>query len=149
MGHVFAAMGAGASAGAILLFLSHIAPKFGAGNFVRDLDKPILLGRSVTRREAHFVGMFLHLVMSAVFGAGYAVLADHGLVSGFDPLPIFAWGLGLACVNGLVVFPIEGHGIFGIKEDSWFPVDLVITNLLWAALFWWLMRLWLGLAISS
>lgn len=149
MSHVIAAMGAGASAGAILLFLSHVAPQFGAGNFVRDIDKPVLLGRNVTRREAHFVGMFVHLVMSAVFGGAFAVFADLGVVSGFTFVPIFAWGIALACVNGLVILPLEGHGIFGAKEDSWFPIDLVITNLLWAVLFWWLMRLWLGLAIFS
>jgi hypothetical protein len=149
MSHVIAALGAGAAAGGVLLFLSHIAPRFGAGNFVRDIDKPVLLGRSVTRREAHFVGMLVFLVMSSVFGAGFAVLADQGLVSGFDMLPIFAWGMALATLNGLVILPLEGHGIFGVKEDSWFPVDLVITHILWAVLFWWLMRLWLGLAIYS
>jgi hypothetical protein len=139
---IFPAMGAGVSAGAILLFLSHIAPRFGAGNFVRDLDQPVLFGRHITRREAHFVGIFVYLVFSLAFGGMYAFLVSAGIVSGFQLLPILGWSLILTIVSGGIILPLEGHGLFGVKEDAWFPVDLIITYIFWGILYWWLMSVW-------
>lgn len=148
MNHILAAIGAGASAGGILLFLSHVAPRLGAGNFIRNLDRPLLFGKIVTRREAHFIGILTHLALSSVFGGAYALLAMLGLVSGFEFIPLVVWGLILTVFVGGVLLPLEGHGLFGWREDNWFPVDLVLTNLLWSLFFWWLMRIWLGLAIT-
>ncbi|MFA5935848.1 MAG: hypothetical protein WC787_03275 [Patescibacteria group bacterium] len=149
MNHILPAMAAGASAGGILLLLSHVAPLFGAGNFVRDLDQPKLLGRDVTRREAHIAGMLIHLLVSIVGGGGYAFLISTGVISNFHFLPILAWSGIIALVMGGIVLPLEGHGVFGFKEDAWFPIDLLLTNVLWAILFWWLMRVWIGLAVFS
>lgn len=148
MTHILPALAAGASAGGILLFLSHIAPRFGAGNFIRDIDRPLLFGKTITRREAHFVGMFAHLVISSVFGGAFAWLVDAGVVRGFEAVPLLVWSLVVTLLVGGVLMPLEGHGLFGLKEDPWFPVDLVVTNILWAVLFGWLMHLWLGLGIT-
>ncbi len=119
-----------------MLFLSHLAPYFKAGNFVRDLDQPVLLGRKVTRREAHLVGIFVFLILSTVFGGLFGLLVQTGVAAGFQFLPIILWSLVLTLVYGGVILPLEGHGFFGLKEDAWFPVDLVITDFLWAILFW-------------
>lgn len=148
MTHILPAIGAGASAGGVLLFLSHIAPRFGAGNFIRDIDRPLLFGKTITRREAHFVGMLTHLVLSAVFAGAYALLVNMGVVRGFDVVPLLGWSAVLTLLVGGVLMPLEGHGLFGLKEDPWFPVDLIVTNVLWSMLFWWLMHLWLGLGIT-
>ncbi|MFH1078387.1 MAG: hypothetical protein V1745_03885 [Patescibacteria group bacterium] len=149
MPHLLLALVAGAVSGAALLLLSHLAPRFGAGRFFKDIDKPVLLGRSVTRGESHAVGIAVHLALSAAFGAGFAVLVDQGIFSGYVAVPIFIWGAAFALVNGLVVLPLEGHGLFGAKEDVWFPIDLVVTSLLWAVLFWWIVRLWSAFVIFS
>lgn len=136
MDSIFSAMIAGISAGGIMLFLSHVAPYFKAGNFVRDLDQPVLFGRTITRREAHLVGIFVFLILSAVFGGLFGWLVETGLVAGFQFLPSVIWSVILTLVYGGIILPLEGHGFFGLKEDAWFPVDLVITNFLWAVLFW-------------
>ena len=135
-------LAAGTIAGAIMLFLSHLAPLFGAGNFILDLDEPRVFGREITRREAHVLGVLVHLLMTAVFGGVYAWLVETGMFLDFSLLPILIWGLLATLFMGGVVFPIEGHGLFGIREDNWFPVDLVITNVGWALIFWWIIRLW-------
>ncbi|MCI0478995.1 hypothetical protein L0Y59_00415 [Candidatus Uhrbacteria bacterium] len=142
MFHVVVALLTGAAAGAVILLLSHLAPRVGAGAFVRDIDRPVLLGKSVSRRGSHVIGMAVYLALAAAFGACFAVFVEHGAVSGYDVLPIFVWGTAFACMNGLVVLPLEGHGLFGAKEDVWFPIDVVVTSLLWAVLFWWFVRLW-------
>jgi hypothetical protein len=133
---------AGAAAGGILLFLSHIAPRFGAGAFVRDLDAVRVFGREISRREAHALGMFLHLALSFVFGALYAFGVSQGIASGYRAVPLAAYAGLITLFAGGVVMPLEGHGLFGWKEDSWFVVDLFITNVLWTALYALVVTAW-------
>jgi len=125
----------GACAGSILLFLSHIAPRWGAGNLMRDTDEPRFFGRAVSRREAHLFGMVFHLALSFLFGAVFAWCVHEGLFPNFGGIPLGIYAILITFVMGGVIAPLEGHGIFGIKEDAWYPVDLVITNALWVGLY--------------
>ena len=134
---------AGISAGAIMTFLSHIAPRFGAGNFIRDIDRPQVFGRDVTRRESHLLGILVHLCLSLVFGLIYALLVERELVAGFELLPILFYSLVLALFTGFVVMPIEGHGLFGRKHDNWFMADVILTNIFWGLVFYALAGLWM------
>ncbi len=140
---LFAGAYAGLASGAILLFLSHVAPRLGAGNFIRDLDEPRIFGHEVTRREAHLIGVLMHLVLSLVSGFLFALAVDRGWVSGFHLLPILGWSVMLLLFTGVVVMPLEGHGFFGVKHDAWFPVDAMLTNIFWALIYLGLVHLWL------
>jgi hypothetical protein len=131
---LFGAIG-GFGAGAILFLLSHLAPRMGAGTFVRDLDQVCILGHDCSRREAHLIGAALHLGLSIIFGAAYVYAANQGMVTGFRTLPLALYALLLTIFMGGIVLPLEGHGLFGFKEDAWFPADLLITNALWVLLF--------------
>ncbi len=135
-------LAAGAIAGAIMLFLAHLAPLFGAGNFVHDLDEPHLFRREISRREAHLVGVLVHVLMTAAFGGLYAYFVEAGIFPDFSLLPVLGWGFLVTLFMGGVVMPIEGHGAFGVREDAWFPVDLLLTHAGWAVVFWWIIRLW-------
>jgi len=141
---IFAALVAGAFAGTILLFFAHLAPSIGAGNFIRDLDQPRLLGKDLSLREAHFMGALLHLVLSAVFGGVYAYFVRIGAFADFGLLPLLGWSVIITLFTGGIILPLEGHGLFGVKEDAWFPVDLILTSVAWAVLFWWMITLWPG-----
>lgn len=147
MTHILPGFSVGATSGAIILFLSHVAPLVGGGNFIRDIDRPTLFGRAISRREAHFVGIFVHIAVSALFGALFGLLVDQGIVYTFSFLPLLGWGVVLGLVTGAIILPLEGHGFFGLKEDAWFPADLFLTNVLWAVLMWSLMSVWNGLAL--
>ncbi len=136
------ALAAGALSGAILLFLSHVAPRFGAGNFIRDLDQPRLFDRELSGREAHVLGSLVHICISALFGLGYGILVEQQVFGGFEILSLLGWSLIMSLFVGGVVLPLEGHGIFGVREDAWFPVDLVLTNTFWAVLFWLILQWW-------
>jgi hypothetical protein len=135
---------AGGCAGAIMSFLSHIAPRFGAGNFIEDSGlETHAFGKSISRREAHFIGVLLHLVLSIAFGFVFALGVELGYIPGYEYVPILIYSFALALITGLVIMPLEGYGIFGLKHDAWFMVDAVLTNFLWGHLFLVLMRLWL------
>ena len=142
---ILLALVGGAMSGVILLFFSHVAPRFGAGNFIRDLDEPRAFGKELTRREAHLLGALLHLLTSIVAAGTFAVLVAQFVFSGFGLLPLLGCGMVMTLVIGGVLLPLEGHGLFGFKEDPWFPVDLFLTNVLWSVLFWWIMRILLPL----
>ncbi len=135
------ALAAGAMSGVILLFFSHLAPAFGAGNFIRDLDQPHIFGQPVTRREAHLLGALVHVLVATLFGGIYAYLVMLHIFLGYELLSLLGWSLVLSLFVGGIVMPLEGHGLFGVKEDTWFPVDLVLTNAVWSLLFWWIMQM--------
>lgn len=132
----------GIGAGGILLFLSHIAPRFGAGNYVRDTDALRLFGRNYSRREAHLFGVVFHLALSFLFGACFAYGVQQGVASGYDFIPLGLYALLITVFVGGVVMPLEGHGLFGWKEDAWFTLDLFLTNVGWAVLYGLVMAMW-------
>lgn len=134
---------AGMSAGVILAFLSHIAPRLGAGNFIPDTDKPKLFGKSVSRREAYLVGVLAHIILSGIFGAAFAACVEIGLFTDYGYVPMLVWVVALTLFSGLVVMPLEGHGWFGVRHDKWFIVDAFVTNVLWGILYLLLAHVWL------
>lgn len=134
---------AGIGAGSIVLFLSHIAPRWNAGRFVRDLDQLRLFGRAYSRREAHVIGVLLHLGLTFFFGALYAFGVLQGLAGGYGAFPLAVYAVLLTLFWGGIVMPLEGHGLFGVREDEWFPVDLLLSNLGWAFLYAIIVRVWL------
>lgn len=139
---LFAGAYAGGIAGALLTLIAHVAPRFGAGNFIRDLDNPHIVGRRISQREAHFLGIFLHLCTSIVSGIIFAYGVERGWISGFHILPMVGFATIMLLGSALVLMPLEGHGFFGIKHDAWFVVDALITNLFWGGLYLLLIPLW-------
>lgn len=126
-----------------MTFLSHIAPRFGAGNFIRDIDQPKMFGRDISRREAHLLGILVHLCFSLLFGLGYAWLVDLGWVGEFGVVTVLLYSIAVGLFTGLVIMPIEGHGFFGRKHDPWFMADVLLTNLFWGLVYIALVRLWM------
>lgn len=139
---LFAGAYAGGAAGAILTLLSHIAPWFGAGNFIRDLDDPQIFGRNISHREAHFLGILVHLIACIASGVLFALGVERAWFSGFHVIPMLGWTMILLLASSVIVMPLEGHGFFGRKHDAWFVVDAFVTNLLWGGLYLLLIRLW-------
>ncbi len=142
MNMLFLGAASGVIAASIMLLFSHLAPFFGAGNFVRDLDEPRVFGKEISYREAHYLGVLLHVMFCLVSGGLFGAFFDAGLISGVGLLSVMGWSLVAFLFYGGVLMPLEGHGVFGVKEDAWFPVDLFLTNVLWGVLFWWIINLW-------
>lgn len=139
---LFAGAYAGGAAGAILTLLAHIAPRFGAGNFIRDLDDPQIFGRAISHREAHFIGILVHLIACILSGSLFALGVERAWFSGFQVLPMLGWSVFILLLSSCIIMPLEGHGFFGRKHDAWFVIDAFVTNLLWGGLYLVLIRLW-------
>ena len=144
---ILAGLIAGTIAGAILLLLAHLAPYVGAGEFVNDIGRMDVLGQRCTRREGQYVGILMHVLVSGGFGAVYAAFVSYHWIADFHFLHIMGWNIFLTLFVGGIVMPLEGHGLFGMKEDAWFPLDLFLTNIAWGFLFWWLIPSWLQMLV--
>jgi hypothetical protein len=134
---------AGTAAGAILAFFSHVAPRFGGGNFILEREHPRLFGKPISRREAYLVGLLAHLILSGAFGFMFALLVLFGIFASFSYGAMLWFVAGLTLLVGLVIMPMEGHGFFGRGHDAWFMIDALLTNFLWGNLFLLLIRLWM------
>ncbi len=132
----------GGAAGAIVTFLAHIAPAFGAGNFIQDMDRPQVFGRDLSRREAHLLGILVHLCLSILFGIGFGFAVQQHWFDGFNLIPLFVYSIIITVVTGVAIMPWEGQGFLGRKHDPWFIVDALLTNLGWAVLVYLIAHLW-------
>lgn len=134
---------AGLAAGALQLFLSYVAPAVAAGNFIAQAPEPVVLGKQLSRRESHLVSALVHLVASTVFGTLYGLAVVFDWVSDFSLVAILAWSLMITLFAGLVLLPLEGHGLFGRRHDAWFFADSVLSHLFWGIAFYAIVQLWL------
>ena len=125
---------AGLAAGTVLAFFSHLAPYIRSGKEVKLGDDPHVFGHPLNRREAHLLSLLVQLLLSVVFGAVFGWFLQLGWVGSFGILPLLVWSSALAFVTGAVVLPLDGHGLFGHKQEVWFFVDMLITNGIWALL---------------
>lgn len=146
---ILAGLIVGIIAGTILLFLSYIAPYIGAGNFLKETKNSRIGGKRISQREGQYIGILVHLMSAAFFGMLYAAAVAFGVVSDFSFIHLLGWSGVMTLVIGGIILPLEGHGLFGVKEDAWFPLDLYITNFLWCILYWWLIPSWLSVIAVS
>ncbi len=133
---------AGIVAGGAMILLSHVAPRYGAGAYAKDVDVIRCFGRACSRRESHVIGITVHMILYAFFGLLYAVGAEQGIVTGFGAVPLFIYAILVTLTIGGIFLPLEGHGLFGMREDRWFMIDLVLANLGWAVLYGAFMGIW-------
>jgi hypothetical protein len=131
---------AGFAAGGILVLLSHLAFRVGAGSGLREIDQLHFLGRTFSRRESHVVGICIHLVLYGVAGIAFGGLVGFGMLAN-SVIGLVEYCLIITLVFGGVILPLEGHGLFGLREDPWFAVDLLIANAIWVTLFTAILRL--------
>jgi hypothetical protein len=133
---------AGIVAGGIMMFLSHVAPRYGAAEYARDVDVIRCFGRTCSRRESHVIGVLVHAILYAFFGLLYAVGVEQGVADGYTVVSLLVYVFVLAVAMGGIIVPLEGHGLFGVREDKWFMIDLVLANLGWIILYGAFMSLW-------
>jgi hypothetical protein len=88
---ILAGLIAGTIAGAILLFLAHLAPYVGAGDYVDEVGRMEVLGQDLSPREGQFLGILVHVLVSGGFGALYGAFVAYGLAPGFGFLPVMVW----------------------------------------------------------
>jgi len=99
----------------------------------------------LTHRELFFVGLFVHVVLSTLFGLIYVVSVEQGWLfitnDAYSILSLLLFAVGAWIVTGSVIFPVIGFGFFGRKEEGnvWaeiFATYLVLGIILWLLVQW-------------
>lgn len=145
-----AGMSAGGFAGLVVLLFAHVAPRFAAPNQQRQDERswvlrlplqPTIVGKVITHREAHLIGILAHCLLSVVFGGLFTLGVDRGV---YD-IGLVSYGsfwLLMTLITGLCILPLEGHGLFGKKRDEWMGIDMALTNFFWMLLYATTLSLW-------
>jgi len=124
---------AGIVASGLIIFLSHFAHWFGV-EMSFDPDRARFFGSYVSKRESHTIGIVVHVLLYAAFGMIFGAFVLNNLLT-FQWWSLGVYAFAVTCFLGGVIAPLEGHGLFGWKEDHWFGADLFLMNIVWAALF--------------
>jgi hypothetical protein len=128
----------GVVASGVLVLLSVITPRWFVSEAVHELDVVRFGGRSLSKKESSLVGVLIHFIFSLFFG----VLFGAGMNLGIFDLHLVSMGMYsivMTLILGGIVLPLEGHGLFGWREDHWIPVDLFAMNVLWVLIFWFVL----------
>lgn len=129
------AASAGVVASGVLILFSAIIPRWFVSAAVHQLDVIHMSGRILSKKESYVVGILIHLIFSLFFGALFGVGMRLGIVD-ISIVSMMVFYVVVSLVLGGIVLPIEGHGLFGWKEDHWIPVDLLAMNAVWVLIFW-------------
>jgi len=94
----------------------------------------------LSQLAAFAFGVLLHILMGVVFGAVYPAVADKGwfdfVDSPYGVLTLLVYSLAVWFAFVFVFFPIFGFGWLGMKEGKLVWLEVLISLLLIAFLFW-------------
>lgn len=98
----------------------------------------------LTHRELFFVGLFVHVVLSTLFGLIYVVFVEQGwLFITNDPYSILSlviYAVGAWLVTGFLIFPVIGFGFFGRKEEGSVWAEILATYFVLGIILWLLVQ---------
>jgi hypothetical protein len=134
----FLAGAIGVTASCVLILFSFLLPRWFVSTAVHQIDAFRFGDRIFSKKESQTLGVFIHLIFSMFFGALFGVGMNMGI---FDVglLSMTIYLVIISLILGGIVLPVEGHGLFGWREDHWIPVDLIAMNTVWIFIFWGLL----------
>ena len=100
------------------------------------VDVKTFWGAKLTRGEIFWFGMFIHLLMAALFGVLYEYLVLNAMVAPYHLGGLLAYAFCFYLFVGGVVFPVVGLGFFGSKEGKTVWYELLITHHLFGFFMW-------------
>lgn len=119
----------------VLILFSILMPRWFVSGAVHQLDVIRISGRALSKKESNIVGILIHLIFSLFFGVLFGAGVNVGIVD-VTAISMGIFFIVLSLIFGGIVLPLEGHGLFGWKEDHWIPVDLLAMNGVWVLIFW-------------
>lgn len=119
----------------VLLLFSVIVPRWLVSKAVHELEVFRPGAGRMSKKESMLFGMVVHLIFSLFFGVLFGAAVMTGILS-VNAVSMLIYFFVMSLFLGGVVLPLEGHGLFGWKEDHWIPVDLLAMNALWILIFW-------------
>lgn len=100
------------------------------------VDIKTFWGHTLTRGEVFWLGMAVHLLMAALFGALYELIAVKALVKPYGLEGLMVYASFFYLFVGGVIFPLVGAGIFGRKEGKTVWYELLIVHHLFGFFMW-------------
>jgi hypothetical protein len=116
-------------------FISELGKK-APRNIPLLVDVKTFWGKRLTRGEVFWFGLFIHLLIAALFGALYEYLVLNDIVRPFHLGNLLVYAFCFYLFIGGVVFPIVGLGLFGRKEGKTVWYELLITHHLLGFFVW-------------
>jgi hypothetical protein len=106
------------------------------GNIPLLVDVKTFWGHRLTRGEVFWFGLFVHLLMAALFGALYELIAVKSLVEPYALGGLMAYSTLYYVFVGGVIFPLVGAGLFGRKEGKTVWYELLAVHHLFGFFVW-------------
>ena len=100
------------------------------------VDVKTFWGQRLTRGEVFWFGLFVHLLMAALFGALYELIVVKSSIHPFGLLSLIVYASFFYLLVGGAIFPVVGAGLFGRREGKTVWYELLIVHHLWAIIVW-------------
>jgi len=137
----------GASIGGLAAFIvaapaviTEIIRRGKVANLPLVVDVKTFFDLKLSQFAAFAFGVLLHILMGMVLGAVYPAVADKGWFDFFgqpyEPSTLFVYTLLVWLAFTFVFFPLFGFGWFGLKEGKTVWLEVLVSLLLIAFLFW-------------
>jgi hypothetical protein len=110
--------------------------KRGPKNIPLLIDVKTFWGHKLTRGEVFWFGLFIHLLMAALFGALYELIVVKAFVRPYHLDNLLVYASFFYLLVGGVIFPVVGQGLFGRKQGKTVWYELLIVHHLFALLVW-------------
>ncbi|MBI2473018.1 hypothetical protein HYV70_00475 [Candidatus Uhrbacteria bacterium] len=98
----------------------------------------------IHKHEVFFIGLLLHLVFGFLFGIVYVLFVEQGwLFVTHAPYTVFSlvvFAFLSWVVVGVIIYPLLGLGIFGLKEGPRVWLETLTSHLILAFSLWLLVR---------
>jgi len=96
------------------------------------------------KHEVFFIGLLLYLVLGFLFGAVYVLFVTQGWLfvtnAPYTIYSLLVFAVLSWVVVGLVLYPLLGMGMFGIKEGKYVWVEMLVSHLILGVSLWLLVQ---------
>mgnify|MGYP006865011879 CR=1 FL=1 len=96
------------------------------------------------KHEVFFIGLLLYLVLGFLFGAVYVLFVTQGWLfvtnAPYTIYSLLVFAVLSWVVVGLVLFPLLGMGMFGIKEGKYVWVEMLVSHFILGVSLWLLVQ---------
>jgi len=96
------------------------------------------------KHEVFFIGLLLYIVMGFLFGVVYVLFVEQGwlFVTGapYTLLSLFVYAVLSWLVVCVLIYPLLGFGVFGLKEGKYVWLETIASHLILGVCLWLLVQ---------
>ncbi len=108
------------------------------------VDARNILGRTLKRREAFLVGLFIHIIFGFLFGMVYVLFVLQGWLfvthAPYTFLSLLVYALLSWLFTGLILYPVLSMGLFARREGRHVWIETIASHLILGCVLWLLVQ---------